>query len=135
MSNKDNKKLPSAQVKDRIVLLVSLVVCSVVICGIYRFMIGSIYFKYILFSYIAAETVLIAVYLIYNRGFSRKNVTEEMLPSDWSDEKKSEFIENANKRLHRSRWLLVLILSFLFTFAVDIFELIVFPSIFDLLGI
>ena len=116
-------------------MLVSLVLCTVAVCGIYRYMIGSDYFFYVLIAYIVAETVLIAAYIIYNRGFSRKNVTPEMLPADWSDEKKTEFIEDAKKRLHRSRPLLILILAFLFTFAVDIFELVVFPTVFSILGI
>ena len=52
-----------------------------------------------------------------------------------SEEKKKDYIEDAKRRLHKSRWLLVVILAFLFTFALDVFELIVLPFIFDLIGI
>ena len=116
-------------------LLISLVLCSVVVCGVYRLAIESSYFSYVLFGYIAAETLLIAAYMIYNRGFSRKGITRDMLPTDWSEEKKTSFIESSKARLKKTRWMLVLILAFLFTFAVDLFELVVFPTIFNLIGI
>ena len=136
MSKKDkNTTTQSTKTRDGIIILLSLVLCSVVLCGIYRFMIGKSYFSYILFGYIAAETILIAVYMIYNRAFSRKGITKDMLPADWSEEKKTEFIENGEIRLRRSRWMLIIILSFLFTFAVDLFELVIFPMIFNIIGI
>ncbi len=136
MLDKDNtKKKNDAKTKDAIILLVALVLCTAVVCGTYRLLLELHYFEFVLFGYLAAETIMIAVYLIYNRGFSRKGITADMLPPEWSEEKKKDYIEDAKRRLHKSRWLLVVILAFLFTFALDVFELIVFPFIFDLIGI
>ena len=123
------------QVKEAITLLLITILASVIVCGTYRFLLGYLYFEVVLFSYLAIETIAIAAYVIYNRGFSRKGVTYDMLPLDWSDEKKKEFIEDGKRRLRRSRWILVIIFAFLFTFAVDVFELVVFPFIFELIGI
>lgn len=136
MSDK-NKLTPeqSKQVKEAITLLLATILASVVVCGTYRFLFGFFYFEYVLFAYLAIETVAIASYVIYNRGFSRKGVTYDMLPLDWSDEKKKDFIEDGKRRLRKSRWLLVIIFAFLFTFAVDAFELVVFPFIFEMIGI
>ena len=136
MPDKNNSpKKIDAKTKDAIILLVALVLCTVVVCGTYRLLIELPYFELVLFGYLAAETIMIAVYFIYNRGFSRKGITADMLPTEWSEEKKKDYIEDAKRRLHKSRWLLVVILAFLFTFALDVFELIVLPFIFDLIGI
>ena len=76
----------------------------------------------------AILTVLVLVYIIYNRGFSRKGVTVDMLPDEWSEEKKLEFVENGKVRLERSKWLLVFIISFLFTFIAEALLLFVLPT-------
>lgn len=127
----EQKKL----IKEAVVLLVSLVLVSAAVCATYRFLLGKLYFELVLYSYLAIETLAIVAYVVYNRGFSRKGVTYDMLPIEWSDEKKKEFIEDGKRRLRKSRWLLVIIVAFLFTFALDVIELVVFPFIFDLIGI
>lgn len=131
---KDIQKQES-ETKKAIVLLVSLVLCSTAVLCVYRFMMNFENFEYVMYAYWAIEAVLVFSYVIYNRGFSRKNVTLEMLPESWSDEEKSDFIESGKIRLRKSRWMLVPIFAFLFTFAVDVFELFVFPMIFDMIGI
>lgn len=136
MSDKNtNTPEQNKRIKEAIALLIALVLSTVVICGTYRFLLERLYFEFILYAYLAIETVAIAAYVIYNRGFSRKGVTYEMLPLDWSEEKKKDFIEDSKRRFRKSRWLLIIILAFLFTFAVDVFELVVFPLIFELIGI
>ena len=87
------------------------------------------FFPVVMFVYTAALTVLALVYIIYNRGFSRKGVTPDMLPDDWSEEKKIEFIENGKHRIERSKWMLVLIISLSFTFVVEAFIFFVLPMI------
>jgi hypothetical protein len=86
------------------------------------------FFPAVMFSYMVILTVLMLVYIIYNRGFSRKGVTVDMLPDEWSEEKKLEFVENGKVRLERSKWLLVFIISFLFTFIAEALLLFVLPT-------
>ena len=93
------------------------------------------YFEIVLIAYMAIETVFIIVYVLYNRGFSRRGVTTEMLPETWSEEKKEEFISNGARRMRRSRWMLVVIIAFLITFAIDIIELVVMPTLFGWFGV
>ena len=131
---KDIQKQES-ETKKAVLLLVSLVLCSTAVLCVYRFMMNFENFEYVMYAYWAIEAVLVFSYVIYNRGFSRKNLTLEMLPESWSDEEKSDFIESGKIRLRKSRWMLVPIFAFLFTFAVDVFELFVFPMIFDMIGI
>lgn len=134
MSNKPqyNQNEPKKPSKDAVILLVSLILCTMAVLAVYRFMIGFPFFRYVLFAYISIETVLIAVYVIYNRGFSRKGITEDMLPLEWSPEKRREFVESAAARQKKSRWMLIPIFAFFFTFAVDALELFVLPFIEEL---
>ena len=43
----------------------------------------------VMIAYFVAFTAFLVAYLAYNRGFVNKDVTVEMLPADWSDEKKA----------------------------------------------
>ena len=52
-----------------------------------------------------------------------------MLPDEWSEEKKLEFIENGKVRLKRSKWILMLIIALFFTFIADTFVMYALPEI------
>ncbi len=127
--NKEKKggnKKPNAS---SIILIVVLILLSVVVFGIYRTLTKYYYFELVLIAYMVIETVFIVIYLIYNRGFSRRGITPDMLPSEWSEEEKERFISSGKERIKKSRWMLVIILAFMFTFAIDIIELFVVPTI------
>ena len=131
VSSTDCKK--TAQ-KNILRLLAIIAVTSVVFC-IYRFFINYYFFDKVLIIYMLLATVCIFTYVIYNRGFSRRGVTAEMLPSTMTDEEKAEFIEDAERRLRRSRPLLMLIIAFAFTFVVDILELYALPLLKEIFNI
>ncbi len=75
--------------------------------------------------YFVAFAALLIGYLIYNRAFVNKDVTEEMLPDTWSPEKKRAFVEDNRRRAERSRWMMTLILPFAIVFLMDAFYLFV----------
>ena len=104
-------------------------IISAVLFIIYRALLNHFRFDIILTVCMALNTVLLLAYLVYNRGFSRRGVTEEMLPREWSDEKKREFIDSAKTRFKRSRWLLVMICSLFLVFVIDAMDIIIFPII------
>ncbi len=134
LTNKTERegKTPS---RSAVAMLISLIVLSVLLFGTYRLMMNYYYFEIVMMVYMAIETVFVAVYVIYNRGFSRRGVTADMLPSDWSCEKKESFIADAQRRVKRSRWMLIVILAFLFTFMVDIIELWIIPTVTGWFGV
>ena len=86
-------------------------------------------FPYVMWGYMIILTVLIVVYIVYNRGFTRRGVSAEMLPEDWSEERRIEFVEDGKRRLAKSKWILMLIIGFLFTFLFDAFDLFVLGGI------
>ena len=82
----------------------------------------------VMIAYFAVFTVLIIIYLAYNRGFVNKDVTIEMLPADWSEEKKQTFLANERIRAQKSRWMLTVIIPFLVVFMCEALYLFVWDS-------
>jgi len=79
--------------------------------------------------YLIVGAILGIVYVIYNRGFSAKGVTPEMLPDTMSYEEKLAFIENGKQRLKRSRWMLTLILPIIVTLCIDMIYILLLPML------
>lgn len=73
----------------------------------------------IMVTYMVAFAILLVTYLIYNRGFVNKDVTVDMLPMEWSEEKKVAFVEGNKKRAEDSRWMLVLIIPLIVVFMAE----------------
>ena len=121
--------------KTALLLLFALIGTTVVSLTVYRFLMRGPYFRIALIVYLVLGTVSALGYVLYNRGFSRKDLTADMLPADWSDEKKTSFLEDGERRMKRSRWVLILAFAIFATLAVDIIELYVLPLFFSILGI
>ena len=83
---------------------------------------------FIMGIYMVAFAGLLVTYLIYNRGFVNKGVTEEMLPDNWSQEKKDAFIQGERERAEKSRWMLVLIIPFAVVFMAEALYLFVWEG-------
>ena len=81
----------------------------------------------------AVYTVVFAAfafsYVIYNRGFARSKVTLDMLPDAWPPEKKTEFIEDAKRRMARSKWMLTVIIPLIGIYAYELIDIFVVPMI------
>ena len=69
-------------------------------------------------------------YLIYNRFLYRKGVTRDELPDDWSEEEKTAFIEDGERRLQKSKWLMLIIFPLIFTFLMDAIDLFIIDEFF-----
>lgn len=134
-----DKAAPVEQKKDRralyrnVLRLLILVALTLAVYLVYNVFV-DIYFYPIMISYTAITTVSVFAYVIYNRGFSRRGVTPEMLPSTMTQEEKNEFIEDGKRRLLRSRPLLMVVVAFSFTLIMDVLSLIVFPFFGGLFG-
>lgn len=120
--------------KRTLILLASLILSCIVVYGLYRFLIATVNPEAVLIAYMAVSTAVIFWYVIYNRGFSRKGITPEMLPASWDEEKKTAFIEDGKIRLRKSKPLLILVIAFIFTFALEAFELFALPFFADFFG-
>ena len=89
----------------------------------------------IMILYCVSFTVLLVVYLGYNRAFVNKDVTPDMLPAEWSLEKRRAFVEDTRARAERSRWMLMLIIPFVMVFLCEALYLFVWDGwLADLFG-
>lgn len=79
----------------------------------------------VMLVYMIAFAALLVIYLLYNRAFVNKDVTVDMLPDEWDDEKKQAFVDGNAERAKRSRWMLTLIIPFIVVFLVEAFYLFV----------
>jgi hypothetical protein len=67
-------------------------------------------------------------YIAYNRAFTRKEITADMLPDDWSEQKKQDYINDGKIRMEKSRWMLSVIIPFLVTFMAEALYLFVWTG-------
>lgn len=105
------------------------IIITAVMFTLYRVLLNNFRFDAVLTVYMGVTTALLIAYLVYNRGFSRRSITEEMLPPEWSEDKKREFIDSARVRFQRSRWLLVILSSLFLVFVIDAIDIIILPII------
>ena len=114
---RERKKLAT---KKNFITLLELLGTIAVVFVTYRVLMNFRFFDIVLIIYMVLAAICVFTYVIYNRGMSRVNVTPEMLPDDWSDEQKQEFIDDGKRRLQRSKPLLMLTFAFAFTFSVRV---------------
>ncbi len=78
--------------------------------------------------YMSIFSASLVVYIIYNRAFTRKGITMEMLPDVWSAERKAAYIMDGEERLKKSHWLMFLIIPFLIPIGMDAMYLFVWEA-------
>lgn len=122
-TDKENK----AKEKRILIKLLLVITVTVFLLTFYQVSPSLGIFTYVSWGYMILATVLIVVYILYNRGMSRNGITAEMLPEDWDEDKKRDFIDSAKKRMKRSQWMLIVIFGILFTFAYDAIVFFVIP--------
>ena len=84
--------------------------------------------KAVMIVYFVAFAALIIAYLAYNRAFINKDVTADMLPPEWSEEKKQAFMEDNRIRAEKSRWVVVIIIPFAVVFMCEALYLFVWDG-------
>ena len=96
----------------------------------YPIMIGQVVY----FAYWIVFAGFLIGYVAYNRAFTRKNITPDMLPDGWSDEKKQEYINDGARRQEKSKWMLSVMIPLMITIAADAIYLFTWPMIQNLFG-
>lgn len=128
--NNAPKKPVSEEAKRNMIIILCLTVAlAVIYYGCMTFEFGI----YVMWAYMIIFAVLLISFIAYNRAFVNKNVTIDMLPPDWSEEKKAEFIRKNAEREKRSRWMLLLIIPFAFVFIIEVLYLFLWMDNLELL--
>jgi uncharacterized membrane protein (DUF485 family) len=126
--NKNEQKPLSPKTKR---LAISLVINSLLLLFIYYGAMGlniPIVSFVVTFGYMLVFGGFLIAYIAYNRAFSRKGMTPDMLPDSWSNEKKQEYIEDGVRRQEKSKWMLSVIIPFLITLMADALYLFVWDG-------
>lgn len=108
--------------------LILLIVSSVVSVGLYRALVETPVGMYVFWTYLLGTSGLIFGYVIYNRGFSRRGVTRDMLSDSMSEEEKDEFLRSGEERMKRSAFMLIPIFAGALAILAEAIELIVIPT-------
>ncbi len=103
--------------------LIVLAINTTIILGVYLAAMRLYYFEYTLAVYTILAAGFSIGYVVYNRGFSRRGITLDMLPDTMTPEEKAEFIADGERRMKKSKWMLTIILPFIFTFAYEFITL------------
>ncbi len=109
--------------------LALLLLVNSILFSVLYFVVANAGFDYIFPIYTGLSAILAIVFVVYNRGFSRRNVTPEMLPDTMSEEEKREFIEDGKKRLSASRWMLAFLFPLVLAIALDVMYLFLLPML------
>ena len=104
-------------------LLLIVVLNTIIIFGFYRLMLNFLYFEFVMGAYLVLTAGFVFAYVIYNRGFTRRNVTREMMPEEWSEEQKVAYVMDGERRMQKSKWMLTIIFPLILTFMFDFIEL------------
>lgn len=134
LNNKPSKQI-SPETRKRVALLV---INTLVLVFIYfgsQNMGQPVLSMIITAAYWLILAVFGVIYFAYNRAFSRKNLTHDMLPSEWTYEQKEDFINDGKSRLEKSKWMLSVIIPFMITVLLDAVYLFTWPMVQNLFNL
>lgn len=107
--------------------LLFLLANTLILLVLYFWIPAQFHFAYMPHIYLLAGAVLALYYVIYNRGFTGRNVTPEMLPPTMSPVEKQKFIDESRERMQKSKWVLTVLIPLLIVFFVDMIILFIIP--------
>ncbi len=84
----------------------------------------------IMVLYAALGAGFLIAYIIYNRAFTRDNITPEMLPDTMSEHEKVAFIQSGVERKRKSKWMIVVLFAAFVPLAIDFLILTAIPTLF-----
>lgn len=135
LNNNNSPKAPKKPVSEKTRKEMLLIVALSLIFMFIYFAAGEIPVPAISFTvmgiYMLALAVFSVVYIAYNYAFTRRDLTPDMLPDDWSEEKKQEFIQKGKDRAVRSRWMIFVIFPLVVTFIADVLYLFVWTGMLE----
>lgn len=135
MAQKNDKRPTPSQKKELSPktrqLAISLAINSIILLFVYYGAMGlnvPVLSIIVTWGYMLVFGGFLVAYIAYNRAFTRKEMTLEMLPDDWSMEKKQEYLNDGKRRMEKSRWMLSVIIPFLVVFMAEALYLFVWTG-------
>ena len=82
-----------------------------------------LYFAYLPVIYLAVGGAVTLWFVIYNKGFTHRQIKPENLPQGLTKEEKETWNAEGERRFQRSRWALTIIIPILLVFFADLIYL------------
>ena len=114
--------------------VILLIANTIVLMSAYMYLVKTSYMMITLWVYLALTIGFLSAYIIYNRGFPRRDLNRDMLSDDMSNAEKDALIEDVRTRFERSKWMLTVIFPLVMTFCFDLFVLYVLEPLFSGIG-
>lgn len=125
---KDFKSISPEAKKNFILLLANTVILTFIYFGSMGLDIPFLSIV-VTFGYWIAFAGFLIAYIAYNRAFTRKNLTPDMLPDSWPKKKKDEYIAQGKIRFEKSRWMISVIIPIMIPIMLDAIYLFTFEMI------
>lgn len=129
LERKPPRKPVSPETKKTAILLIVNTLAAIAV----YFTCAALGFYSIFTVYFVLGVVFLFAYVIYNRGFVLKGATPEMMDDSLSMEEKVARIEEAQRRMKASRWMLTVIIPLLVSIIVDFLYVYVLVDALELL--
>lgn len=119
------KKPLSKENKKTLLLSIALFIVFFIIYQVF------VYFELIIgmWLYLIASCLLLIAFVFVNRGFSIVTTKEEDLPSEWSKEEKSSYLEDENRRHKIAKKIMLFLMPIAITLILDIINIFFFDNI------
>ena len=89
----------------------------------------------VMIGFWVAFAVALIVFVVYNRGFTQRGITIDMLPDSWSEEKKTAYIDGIAKRQKTSKVMLMVLIPLGVPIMLEAIIFFTLPTIQSLLGL
>ena len=133
--NSSDRKPVSPEAKRQVYMLVINSILLIVVyfgaMGIEQPIISTV----VTVAYWVIFAAFLVAYIVYNRAFTRKNITVDMLPDTMTYDEKEEYVADGKRRLEKSKWMLSVIIPLLVTIALDAIYLFTWPIVQSLLNL
>lgn len=135
MKKKSDRDLPTEEAarkkRENLLYLVVILLNSILFYGVFAVLTQFPFWMTVEIVYLVLLVAFGAFYVVYNRGFTRKNVTVDMLPDTMSEEEKEAYVSDGERRLRKSKWCITILFPLIFTFFMDIFYLFIYEPHFS----
>lgn len=115
--------------------LLPLLLNTVLFYAVYAVLNNTPFYIVVLWVYFVALTGFTLAYIIYNRGFSHRNITADMLSDTMTAEEKQKFLDDIKERSQKSKWMITIIFPLVMTFMIDIVILFMIEPFMESLGL
>ena len=106
-----------------------LIANTIVFMSAYMYLVKTRFMMITLWVYLALTVGFLAAYIIYNRGFPRRDINRDMLSDDLSNAEKDAIIDEVKRKFEKSKWMLTVLIPLIAIYAYEVIDAYVVPKL------